>query len=158
MRIVAVDNNVNPKQWLAVTPPRAPELNTLQEVVGSDSPTLIDLSVASQFPCQQPFSIAHGVADIPQWRILPDRPTAASQSKTWQASDDGGVLAVPEALTRANTMATYLEDDWYRDWGSLEKYTPLVPDAPAAVITTGTENKWGWSRTGSLRVVPQENE
>jgi arabinosyltransferase A len=158
MRIVAVDNNVNPKQWLAVTPPRAPQLETLQEVVGSDSPTLIDLSAASQFPCQEPFSITDGVADIPQWRILPDRVTAASQSKTWQASDDGGVLAVPEALTRAGTVATYLKDDWYRDWGSLEKYTPLVPDAPAAVITTGTENKWGWSRTGSLRVVPQENE
>ncbi|WP_116917683.1 arabinosyltransferase domain-containing protein [Williamsia muralis] len=158
MRIVAKDNNVNPKQWLAVTPPRAPQLKTLQEVVGSDSPTLIDLSAASQFPCQQPFSITDGVADIPQWRILPDRVTAASQSKTWQAADDGGVLAVPEALARANTVATYLDDDWYRDWGSLEKYTPLVPDAPAAEITTGTEKNWGWSRTGSLRVVPQENE
>ena len=158
MRIIAKDNNVNNKQWLAITPPRAPVLQTLQEVVGSKAPTLIDFSVASQFPCQRPFAITDGVAEIPQWRILPDRTTAASQSKTWQAAEDGGVLGVSEAVTRADTVATYLDDDWYRAWGSLEVLIPLVPDAPQANIITGTETKWGWSRTGPLRVVPQENE
>jgi arabinosyltransferase A len=158
MRIIAKDNNVNLKQWLAITPPRAPQLETLQEVVGSQAPTLIDFSAASQFPCQRPFAITNGVAEIPEWRILPDRTTAVSQSKTWQAAEDGGVLGVSESVTSANTVATYLDDDWYRSWGSLEILTPLVPDAPEANIVTGTETKWGWSRTGPLRVVPQENE
>lgn len=158
VRIIAKDNNVNLKQWLAITPPRAPQLKTLQDVVGSQAPTLIDFSVASQFPCQRPFAITNGVAEIPEWRILPERTTALSQSKTWQSAEDGGVLGVSESVTSANTVATYLDDDWYRSWGSLEVLTPLVPDAPEANIVTGTETKWGWSRTGPLRVVPQENE
>lgn len=158
MQIVAKDNNVNPKQWMAITPPRAPQLRTLQQVVGSKSPTLIDLSVGTQFPCQRPFGIDNGVAEIPQWRILPDRVTAMSQSKTWQASEDGGVLGVSESITNPDTVATYLKNDWFRAWGSLERLTPLEPDAPPATITTGTESKWGWARTGSLRVVPQSNE
>ncbi|NED62790.1 arabinosyltransferase, partial [Streptomyces sp. SID10244] len=64
MRIVAVDDNVSPDQWLAFTPPRAPELHTLQDVVGSWTPVLLDLSVGSQFPCQRPMSTRNGVSEV----------------------------------------------------------------------------------------------
>ena len=33
-------------------------------------------------------------------------------------------------------MPTYLQDDWDRDWGAVEQYTPLDPDAKAAEIDT----------------------
>ncbi|WAC57826.1 arabinosyltransferase domain-containing protein [Gordonia sp. SL306] len=157
MRIVAVDDNVSPDQWLAFTPPRAPELHTLQDVVGSRTPVLLDLSVGSQFPCQHPMSTRNGVSEVPKWRIVPDQTTTNSKSKTWQASVNGGILGTPDALTSATTVATYLDNDWYRDWGGLQRLSPLVPDATPARVNTGTTTAWGWTRPGSIRVVPQND-
>ncbi|NLG46319.1 arabinosyltransferase domain-containing protein [Gordonia sp. (in: high G+C Gram-positive bacteria)] len=150
MRIVAVDSNLNPDEWLAVTPPRAPRLSTLQEVVGSDDPVLLDLSVGSQFPCQQPITARDGVFTVPQWRITPDRATTFSKSKSWQRASAGGILAVSDALTQSSTVATYLENDWYRDWGNLLKLTPLVPEAPPAHLTTTTSRQFGWHTTSTI--------
>ncbi|MGC5247044.1 arabinosyltransferase domain-containing protein [Gordonia sp. DT219] len=157
MRIVAVDDNLANDQWLALTPPRAPKLETLQDLVGSDSPVLLDLSVASQFPCQRPATVSNGISEIPQWRITPDRTTTFSKSKSWQSASDGGILTASDALTTSNTVATYLENDWYRDWGSLLRLTPLVSDAPPARVQTGTGSTWGWTRNGAIRVVAESD-
>ncbi|WP_375004044.1 arabinosyltransferase domain-containing protein [Gordonia sp. PS3] len=150
MRIVAVDSNLSPDEWLAITPPRAPRLQTLQNVVGSREPVLLDLSVGSQFPCQQPVTARDGVYDVPRWRITPDRTTTYSTSKSWQAASSGGILSVSESLTRPSTMATYLENDWYRDWGNLVRLEPLVPDAPAAALTTATVRQAGWRNPSTI--------
>ncbi|GAA2061233.1 arabinosyltransferase domain-containing protein [Williamsia deligens] len=157
MRVVAVDDNLTSDQWLAITPPRAAQLRTLQDVVGTSTPTLIDFTVAAQFPCQRPIVTRHGVTEVPRWRILPDRITALSQSKTWMDSDDGGLLGISEGTTTPTTVPSYLRDDWYRDWGSLERLTPLAGDAPAATTTLGEQNRWGWSREGSIRVVRSDD-
>lgn len=119
MRIVARDDNLAADQWLALTPPRATKLRTLQEVVGSAVPVLLDLSVGSQFPCQRQMTVRNGIAEIPRWRIVPDQTTTNSKSKTWQSAVDGGILTTADALTTADTVASYLENDWYRDWGGL---------------------------------------
>jgi len=125
-------------------------LSTLQEVVGSDDPVLLDLSVGSQFPCQQPITARDGVFTVPQWRITPDRATTFSKSKSWQRASAGGILAVSDALTQSSTVATYLENDWYRDWGNLLKLTPLVPEAPPAHLTTTTSRQFGWHTTSTI--------
>lgn len=157
-RIVVIDNNLGPRQFVAVTPPRAPVLETLQTVVGSDAPALIDFTGAAQFPCQRPLGISHGVAEIPQWRILPDFVSATSQSKTWQAAVDGGLLSISESTTTSVTVPSYLADDWHRDWGALEKLTPIAPNALPANISSSERKKWGWSRTGSIRVEPDTDD
>ncbi|MBF6371013.1 arabinosyltransferase C-terminal domain-containing protein, partial [Nocardia puris] len=41
VRLVAVDNDITQRQWLAVTPPRLPRLATLNSVVGSTDPVLL---------------------------------------------------------------------------------------------------------------------
>uniref|UniRef100_UPI0013D15108 arabinosyltransferase C-terminal domain-containing protein n=1 Tax=Nocardia cyriacigeorgica TaxID=135487 RepID=UPI0013D15108 len=75
-----------------------------------------------------PFAHHNGVAEVPRYRILPDRPLAVSSTDTWQAQEFGGPLGWTELLLQAETVPTYLNDDWGRDWGSLEQFTPYDPD------------------------------
>ncbi|MGV0554598.1 arabinosyltransferase C-terminal domain-containing protein, partial [Mycobacterium kansasii] len=51
-RIVAYDPNLSSEQWFAFTPPRVPVLETLQQLVGSQTPVLMDIATAANFPCQ----------------------------------------------------------------------------------------------------------
>ena len=161
MRIRVDDHDLTPDQWAAITPPRAPELVTVQEMVGSDSPVLLDWAVSLQFPCQRPFSHHAGVAELPEFRIMPDRPLAVSATSTWMSYEGGGPLGWVETAERARTMPSYLRHDWNRDWGSIEAYTPLgtfqdEPPTPAEV-TTGTETRWGWWKPeGPIQVTDPE--
>lgn len=155
MRLVLDDTNLGPTQFLVITPPRAPRLTTLQELVGSTAPTLIDFPVGAFFPCQQPMTIRHGIADVPQWRILPDYVRMNLYSKNWMAASSGGLLSISDSTTQATTVPTYLNDDWHRDWGSLERLTPLAPAATTAHPTIGTATVWGFTRNGSTRLETQ---
>lgn len=155
-RIVAYDPNLSSDQWFAFTPPRVPVLETLQQLTGSRTPVLMDIATAANFPCQHPFSEHLGVAELPQYRILPDHKQTASSSNGWQASEAGGPFLVTQAMLRTSTVSTYLRGDWYRDWGSVEQYFRLVPadQAPDAVIEQGVMTVHGWSRQGPIRALP----
>ncbi|OMC19786.1 arabinosyltransferase domain-containing protein [Mycobacterium colombiense] len=155
-RIVAYDPNLSSDQWFAVTPPRVPVLQTLQQLMGSHTPVLMDIATAANFPCQHPVSEHLGVAELPQYRILPDHKQTAASSNGWQASEDGGPFLFTQAMLRTSTIATYLRGDWHRDWGSVEQYFRLVPadQAPDAVIEQGVMTVHGWSRQGPIRALP----
>ena len=155
-RIVAYDPNLSQDQWFAFTPPRVPVLETLQQLIGSQKPVLMDIATAANFPCQRPFSEHLGVAELPDYRILPDHKQTASSSNGWEASATGGPFLFTQVLLRTSTISTYLRGDWYRDWGSVEQYYPLVPSdqAPNAVIEQGVMTVNGWSRQGPIRALP----
>jgi arabinosyltransferase A len=155
-RIVAYDPNLSSEQWFAFTPPRVPMLQTLQQLIGSHTPVLMDIATAANFPCQRPFSEHLGVAELPQYRILPDHKQTAASSNGWQAGEDGGPFLFTRAMLSTSTVSTYLRGDWYRDWGSVEEYYPLVPadDAPDAAIEQGVITVPGWSRQGPIRALP----
>ncbi|MFD1812072.1 arabinosyltransferase domain-containing protein [Rhodococcus gannanensis] len=145
VRLVAVDDDLTPKQWLAVTPPRLPEMRTLQEVVGSEAPVLLDWSVGLSFPCQRPFDHRYGIAEVPEFRILPDR-VGADSTNAWQDAFGGGPLGWIDLLLVAQTMPSYLNDDWARDWGSLERYEPVDPSTTTADVDIETVTRSGlWS-------------
>src|SRR5699024_6786836 len=72
IRIVATDDNLDPDQWVAVTPPRVPELDSLNNIIGSETPGLLDWAVGLQFPCQRTFDHYAGITEIPEYRISPD--------------------------------------------------------------------------------------
>lgn len=152
VRIVANDPNLTGDQWFAFTPPRVPQLESLNSLIGSDQPVLLDWAVGLQFPCQRPFDHRYGVAEMPNYRILPDRPLAVSSTDTWQSADNGGPLGWSEMLAQPVTVPTYLDNDWARDWGSLERYDPYSPQAVPAEIDTSEITRSGLWTPGNLRV------
>jgi arabinosyltransferase C len=150
VRLVADDEDLAPQHWIALTPPRIPQLRTLQDVVGSQDPVLLDWLVGLAFPCQRPFGHQNGVDETPKWRILPDRFGAEANSPVMD-NNGGGPLGVTELLVKATTMATYLKDDWSRDWGSLQRLTPYYPNAQPARLQLGTATRSGLWDPAPLR-------
>ncbi|WP_083612710.1 MULTISPECIES: arabinosyltransferase domain-containing protein [Mycolicibacterium] len=145
IRLVATDDDLAPQHWIAVTPPRIPELRTLQDVVGSTDPVLLDWLVGLAFPCQRPFAHQYGVTEVPKWRILPDRFGAEANSPVMDYLG-GGPLGISELLLRPSSVPTYLKDDWFRDWGALQRLTPWYRDAVPARLDLGTATRSGlWS-------------
>ena len=155
-RIVADDPNLSADQWFGFTPPRVPILETAQQYLGSDTPLLMDIATAANFPCQRPFSVHLGVAELPEYRILPNHKQVVSSSNMWLAADDGGPFLFIQALLRTTTIPSYLRNDWYRDWGGIERYLRVVPadEAPAAVVDQGSVTETGWRRQGPIRALP----
>nr|WP_040772480.1 arabinosyltransferase domain-containing protein [Rhodococcus rhodnii] len=142
IRLVADDSSADSDHWIAVTPPRVPQTQTLNDLLGSDTPAMIDWSVGLQFPCQRPFDHNLGVAEIPEYRILPDRP-AAVMTSLWQNHYGGGPLGWLQLSTSSSTIPTYLREDWDRDWGSLERYERRDTEAVPAEIDADTVTRSG---------------
>ncbi|MFM9378951.1 arabinosyltransferase domain-containing protein [Gordonia sp. VNK21] len=144
VRIVADNHTLSDDRYIVVTPPRLPELTTLQETVGSEDPVHVDWTSGLVVPCQRPFDFHAGVAEIPDWRIRPGSDLAAAVG-TWQSAPGGGPLGWLEVSQRAETVATYLKGDIGRDWGALERYESYDPARPA-IIDHGTATRSGlWS-------------
>ncbi|BCI55754.1 arabinosyltransferase A [Mycolicibacterium litorale] len=145
IRLVATDDDLSPEHWIALTPPRISELRSLQDVVGSQDPVLLDWLVGLAFPCQRPFDHRNGVIEVPKWRIMPDRFGAEANSPVMDYLG-GGPLGITELLLRPTTLPTYLKDDWFRDWGALQQLTPYYRDAVPARLDLGSTTRSGlWS-------------
>ncbi|MDX1889587.1 arabinosyltransferase domain-containing protein [Mycolicibacterium sp. 050158] len=159
-RIVADDPNLSTDQWFAFTPPRVPVLQTAQQFLGSSTPVLMDIATAANFPCQHPATQHLGVAELPEYRILPNAKQVVVSSNQWQSADDGGPFLYIQALLRTSTVPSYLSGDWYRDWGSIERYDRIVPAsvAPTVAVDQGTETVFGWTRRGPIRALPLETD
>ncbi|HWS91740.1 MAG TPA: arabinosyltransferase C-terminal domain-containing protein, partial [Mycobacterium sp.] len=153
VRVVAEDLSLTPEDWIAVTPPRVPELRSLQEYVGSSQPVLLDWAVGFAFPCQQPMLHVNGVTEIPKFRITPDYNAKKQDTDTWEDGVNGGLLGITDLLLRAHVMSTYLSRDWGRDWGSLRKFD-TISDARPAQLDLGTATRSGWWSPGEIRIKP----
>ena len=155
-RIVADDPNLSVEQWFGFTPPRVPVLQTAEQFLGAQTPVLMDIATAANFPCQRPFSQHLGVAELRQYSILPNIKQVVVSSNQWLAAQDGGPFLYIQALLTTATVPTYLRDDWYRDWGSIERYIRVVPaaQAPDADVEEGSMRVNGWNRGGPIRALP----
>ncbi|MFM9033087.1 MAG: arabinosyltransferase domain-containing protein [Mycobacterium sp.] len=156
VRIVADDPNLSIEQWFGFTPPRAPILQTAQQLLGDQTPVFMDIASAAHFPCQRPFAEHLGIAEVPQYRIRPNLKQVVVSSNMWQTARAGGPYLFIQALLSTTTVPTYLRDDWYRDWGEIERYIRVVPAAqsPNAVVDEGSTRVFGWSRNGPIRALP----
>jgi arabinosyltransferase B len=153
VRIIANDLSLTPGDWIAVTPPRVPDLRTLQEYVGTRQPVLMDWAVGLAFPCQHPMLHVDGVTEIPTFRITPDYTAKKQDTDTWEDGLNGGLLGITDLLLRAHVMPTYLSHDWGRDWGSLRKFDTIV-DAQPGRIDLGTATRNGLWSPGKIRIGP----
>ncbi|MET0898305.1 MAG: arabinosyltransferase domain-containing protein [Mycobacterium sp.] len=153
VRIIAEDLSLTRGDWVAVTPPRVPELRSVQEYVGSEQPVLMDWAVGLAFPCQQPMLHAHGVTEVPKFRITPDYNAKRNDTDSWEDGMNGGLLGITDLLLRAQVMSTYLSRDWGRDWGSLRKFDTIV-DADVATLDFGTTTHSGLYSPGKIRIGP----
>lgn len=153
VRVVAEDLSLTPDDWIALTPPRVPELRSLQEYIGSKRPVLMDWAVGLAFPCQHPMLHSNGVTEIPEFRITPDYNAKKQDTDTWQDGVNGGLLGITDLLLRAHVMSTYLSHDWGRDWGSLRKFDTIA-DAHPAQLDLGTATRTGWWSPGPIRIKP----
>jgi arabinosyltransferase B len=153
VRIVAEDLSLTPGDWVAVTPPRVPELKSVQQYVGSEQPVLMDWAVGLAFPCQRPMFHANGVTEVPKFRITPDYNAKRKDTDTWQDGLNGGLLGITDLLLRQNLMSTYLSHDWGRDWGSLRRFDTVV-EAQQAQIHLGTATHSGLFSPGKIRIKP----
>ncbi len=85
----------------------------------------MDIATAANFPCQRPFSEHLGVAELPEYRILPNLKQIVVSSNQWQSARGRRSVPVhPGAAAHLDSVPTYLRDDWYRDWGAIERYIP----------------------------------
>lgn len=153
VRVVAEDLSLTPDDWIALTPPRVPELRSLQEYIGSKRPVLMDWAVGLAFPCQHPMLHSNGVTEIPEFRITPDYNAKKQDTDTWQDGVNGGLLGITDLLLRAHVMSTYLSHDWGRDWGSLRKFDTIA-DAHPAQLDLATATRAGWWSPGPIRIKP----
>nr|WP_085997687.1 arabinosyltransferase domain-containing protein [Nocardia jiangxiensis] len=149
IRIVASVHSLDPGQWIALTPPRVPHTVTLNELIGSSQPVLLDWAVGLQFPCQRPYDHKDGIAQVPGWRILPDR-GGAHDTNLWESHDGGGPLGWSQQLQRSSTLATYLKDGWREDWGELQRLTPIDPSAVRATPTVTQDTHSGMWTPGHI--------
>ncbi|MBM7368907.1 arabinosyltransferase domain-containing protein [Gordonia hydrophobica] len=152
VRIVATDTSPSVDAWVAVTPPRVATMETLNALVGKDDPVLLDWEVAFAFPCQRPSGVVHGVLETPKWRITPDAEGERVNSARWMAGDYGGPLGITENELRPTEIPAYLKNDWARDWGSLQRFTPLLPQTDADLTLTRESHTGLWT-PGPMRVI-----
>ncbi|WP_306307732.1 arabinosyltransferase C-terminal domain-containing protein [Nocardia araoensis] len=55
-----------------------------------------------------------------------------------------------QLLFTARTMPAYLDNDWDRDWGSIEQFIPLDPTTRPATITRSDVQRSGTWTTGHI--------
>ncbi|HSZ29553.1 MAG TPA: arabinosyltransferase domain-containing protein [Pseudonocardiaceae bacterium] len=150
VRLIATDADVTDEGWLAFSAPRVPVLSSLTDLVAPMPPVFLDWPVGFVHPCVRPFAIRNGIAEVPQYRLLPDAPLA-EESKTWSAADAGGPIGWLHILATEQEVPTYLKENWNTDWGKLLVIQPRVPDAEAPTLMTGTAVRSGWWSPGPLR-------
>lgn len=143
VRVHVVDDNLSDGRFVALTPPRVPQMSTLQQIVGDKDPVHLDWTSGLAFPCQRPFTHHAGVAEIPQWRIKPGADLAAAVS-AWQNAS-AAVRSAKEVSQEATALATYLPGDIGRDWRAGAVH-PVRRVTQQAEITKRTVNAAGlWS-------------
>ncbi|MFN2495426.1 MAG: arabinosyltransferase domain-containing protein [Pseudonocardiaceae bacterium] len=149
VRLLGTDADVTADGWLAFSMPRVPELVPMTAVVGQDTPVFMDWPVGLVHPCLRPFAVTNGIAELPEYRLLPDD-MLAPQSEGWSSAGGGGPVGWLGIVATERELPTYLEGAWNTDWGKLTVIEPRVSGTGPATVRTDTEVRSGWWSPGPL--------
>jgi arabinosyltransferase C len=149
VRLIATDADVTDEGWLAFSAPRVPVLSSLTDLVAPTPPVFLDWPVGFVHPCVRPFTIRNGIAEVPQYRLLPDE-LLTDYSKTWSSREAGGPIGWLQIVATQQEVPTYLKENWDTDWGKLMVVQLRVPDAGTPTLRTGTIVRSGWWSPGPL--------
>lgn len=150
IRLVADDDDLAPQHWIALTPAADSTAAHTAGRGGLQGSGVPGLAGRAGIPMPATVRPSNGVIETPKWRILPDRFGAEANSPVMD-ENGGGPLGITELLLRATTVASYLKDDWFRDWGSLQRLTPYYPDAEPARLALGTVTRSGLWNPAPMR-------
>ncbi|MEJ4113207.1 arabinosyltransferase domain-containing protein [Corynebacterium kroppenstedtii] len=158
LRLHAKDTELARRDWLAFTPPRMPELESLNSYVGHNDPVLLEWETPLQFPCQRQYDHWAGVAELPKYRIAPSYKTQRANSP-WMDYSGGGSLGLVETSTVSMALPTYFRDDWGRDWGELDALLPPAnstkKEVDTAKVAQKTETRSGLWNPGPMNYKDQ---
>ena len=116
----------------------------------------MDIATAANFPCQRPFSEHLGVAELPEYRILPNFKQVVVSSNKWQSADDGGPFLFIQALLTHRDDPDLSARRLVPRLGLDRALHPggAAAQAPNAVIEQGAVKVFGWNRGGPIRALP----
>ena len=158
LRLHAKDKELARRDWLAFTPPRMPQLETLNSYVGRKDPVFLEWETPLQFPCQRQYDHWAGVAELPKYRIAPSYDSQRANSG-WMDYSGGGSLGLVETTTVPMALPTYFRDDWGRDWGELDLLLPPANSKKKEIkpghITEKTETRSGLWNPGPMNYKDQ---
>ena len=117
----------------------------------------MDIATAANFPCQRPFTEHLGVAELPEYRILPNFKQVVVSSNQWQSAEKGGPFLFIQALLRTSTVPDVSAQRLVPRLGfdrtlrahRARKRTHRTPSS-----TQGTRTVFGWTGRGPIRALP----
>jgi hypothetical protein len=150
LRVAGADQTVGTGGWLAFTPPRAPELTPLTEVVPQDAGVVVDWPIGAAYPCTRPASLALGAVEMPSWRIA-GGPSLLGSGEISFTQDTAGPFAPVAALADQIAVPAYLVHQWDEEVATVFRIQSPALAEPALSLSERVEP--GWSREPRL-VVP----
>lgn len=143
VRIIAKDDDLTDRGWIAVTAPRVPSLTTLTARIGANA-VYMDWPTSFVYPCLRLPTTHNGISEMPSYRI-----TAGDLAieAGWANSIGGGPLGWMHMVAEESEVPSFLAGEPEQSWGQLKQIEPLEPGVPPHVVT-GTEVHWGWWSPG----------
>ena len=117
-----------------------PCCETAQQFLGSQTPVLMDIATAANFPCQRPFAEHLGVAELPEYRILPNfKQIVVSSNHVAVRRGRRPVPVHPGAAARRRRSRRICATTGTATGARSSATSAVVPrtDAPDAVIDAG---------------------
>lgn len=139
VRLVADDNDLTERGWVAVSAPRVPSLITLTKRVG-EKPAYMDWPTSFVYPCVQLPKTHDGISEIPEYRITA---VGLAHEADWAGPSGGGPIGWLQEVAEMPEIPSFLAGDPKQPWGQLLQVEPFERGVQPNV-ERGKQVRAGW--------------